>query len=97
LDEAKRRNQNNLYNGLLKAVGETIMEGDKTGIANITRRFIQTGTVIEKLYALDMAANNGLLGLKDYIVNLTKDRNEGIARRARRTAEILGIELPDES
>jgi hypothetical protein len=89
LDEAKRRNQTALYNGLLKAVGETIIEGDKTGIANITRRFIQTGTVIEKLYALDMIANNNLSGFESEINTLSEDRNESIARKARRTIEIL--------
>jgi hypothetical protein len=65
------------------------MEGDKTGIANITRRFIQTGTVIEKLYALDMIANNNLTGFESELNTLSEDRNEGIARKARRTIEIL--------
>jgi len=42
-----------------------------------------------------MALNNKLSGLKDEIIVLAKDRNEGIARKARRTAETLGIEIPE--
>ncbi|MCL2804911.1 MAG: HEAT repeat domain-containing protein [Treponema sp.] len=93
LNEAKTKNQNNLYNGFLRIVGETVIEGDKTEITNIAVRFFQTGTVMEKLYALDIAANNNLTSLREHIITLTKDRNESIARKARRIAEGLGIEL----
>ncbi|MDR2541919.1 MAG: HEAT repeat domain-containing protein [Treponema sp.] len=95
LDEAKRANLTNLYNGLLKIVGETVIQGEKTEIENVAMRFIREGTVIERLYALDMAANNNLTGLREHIITLTKDRNESLARRARRTAEQLGIEIPE--
>jgi len=91
LDEAKRTNQTNLYNGLLRIVGETRLSGSKTSIENITRRFMRDGTVIEKLYALDMIANNRLTGFTEEINKLAEDRNESIARRARRTLEALGI------
>jgi len=91
LDEAKRTNQTNLYNGLLRIVGETRLSGSKTSIENITSRFMREGTVIEKLYALDMIANNRLTGFTDEINKLAEDRNESIARRARRTLEALGI------
>ena len=96
LEEARTRNQTNLYNGLLRVTGETVVEGDKTEIENITRRFLLDGTIIEKLYGLDMALNNSLTGLAEQIIPLTRERNESIARRARRTAEGLGIEIPEE-
>ena len=89
MDDAKRKNQTGLYNGLLKAVGETAVFGDTAEIANITSRFIKTGTVIEKLYALDMIANNNLRGFSDDLNTLAQDKNESIARKARRTLEAL--------
>jgi len=93
LDDAKKRNQTNLYNGFLKVVGETVVEGDKSEIENVARRFMGAG-IIEKLYGLDMALNNKLTGLKEDIVTLAKDKNESISKKARRTAESLGIEIP---
>jgi HEAT repeat protein len=94
LDESKRKNQTSLYNGFLKVVGETIIENDKTEIETVTRRFLSTGGIMEKLYGLDMASNNKLAGLKEEIITLTKDKNESISRKAKRTAENLGIEIP---
>jgi len=95
LDEAKTRNQTALYNGLLRVVGETVAENNRSDLENIARRFMQTGTVMEKLYGLDMAANNGLSSLREEIITLAKDRNESIARKARRIAENLNIEIPE--
>jgi HEAT repeat protein len=93
LDNAKTKNQTALYNGLLKVLGETVVTGDISLMANITGRFLRSGGVVEKLYALDMAANNNISGFADEIKTLAKDRNEGIARRAQRAAERLGIDL----
>jgi len=95
LDEAKKRNQTNLYNGFLKIVGETIVESDKSEIENVAKRFLSTGGIMEKLYGLDMANNNKLTGLKDEIIALTKDKNESLSRKAKRTADALGIEIPE--
>jgi len=94
LDEAKKRNQTSLYNGFLKIVGETAMESDKSEIETVARRFLSTGGIMEKLYGLDMANNNKLTGLKEEIIALTKDKNESLSRKAKRTAESLGIEIP---
>jgi HEAT repeat protein len=96
LEEARTRNQTGLYNGFLKIIGETVVEGDKAEMENITRRFLLNGSLIEKLYGLDMAANNYLTILSAEIKPMAGDRNESIARRARRTAERLGIELSNE-
>jgi len=93
LDEARTRNQTSLYNGLLKVIGETVINGDKTDMENITRRFLRSGTIIEKSYGLDMAVNNNLVMLSDEIKSLTTDRNESLARKAVRTANTLGIEI----
>ena len=93
LDKAKTRNQTALYNGLLKVIGETVISGDKTDMENITRRFLRSGTIIEKSYGLDMAVNNNLVALSDEIKSLTTDRNESLARKAVRTANTLGIEI----
>jgi HEAT repeat protein len=96
LDEARLRNQTNLYNGLLRVTGETVVQGDTTEIESLTRRFMRDGGIMEKLYALDMAANNNLGGLREEIIILSRDRNETLRRRANRTAERLGFEIPDE-
>jgi HEAT repeat protein len=95
LDEAKTKNQTALYNGFLKVVGESVIAGDKSQMETLTRRFLQTGGIMEKLYGLDMAANNELKNLSEEIITLTKDKNESLARKARRTAEKLGIDLTD--
>ena len=93
LDEAKLRNQTALTNGFLKIIGEAKVDGDTSEIENLTRRFLQNGNIIEKLYGLDMAANNNLVSLSVEITALLNDRNESLANKARRTAERLGIEI----
>jgi len=95
LDEAKRKNQTALYNGFLKIVGETTSESDKSEIETLAKRFLTSGGIMEKLYGLDMANNNKLTGLKEEIIALTKDKNESLSRKAKRTAESLGIEIPE--
>jgi hypothetical protein len=93
LDEAKLKNQTALYNGFLKIVGEAKIDGDTGEMERLTRRFLQNGGIMEKLYGLDMAVNNDLKGLSAEIKALTTDKNESLARKARRTAERLGIEI----
>ncbi|HCC37109.1 MAG TPA: hypothetical protein DEQ14_05585 [Treponema sp.] len=88
LDEAKKKNQNPLYNGFLKILGES-RDG---GIEAVTRRLMTSGGIIEMSYALDMAANNNLTSLSEEIKKLAENKNESIARKARRTMEKLGIE-----
>jgi HEAT repeat protein len=85
LDEAKTKNQTALYNGLLKIAGEAKTEK----IEDITRRFLASGGVIEKSYALDMAANNKLKALTEEVRALTADKNQSLARKAQRTLESL--------
>ena len=88
LDEAKQKNQTALYNGLLKIIG-----GTKSGnMEPITRRLMQNSGVIERSYALDMAANNNLTSLAEEIKTIAGDRNESLAAKARRTLEKLGVQ-----
>ncbi|MDR2951912.1 MAG: HEAT repeat domain-containing protein [Treponema sp.] len=92
LDEAKRKNQTALYNGFLKIIGETRLESGAQDLENVARRLL-AGGVIEKLYGLDIAANNGLKGLETEVKAQMNEKNESIARKARQTAEKLGIEI----
>jgi HEAT repeat protein len=96
LEEAKRRSQTKLYNGFLRVTGEAVIEGNKSEAQRIAAQFMRNGTVIEKLYGLDIAGNNKLDSLSEEIIVLTKDKNESLARKARRIAGELGIELPSE-
>jgi HEAT repeat protein len=91
LDEAKQKNQTALYNGLLKVIGEIKDQGQSTGLEAIARRLMQNRGITEKSYALDIAANNSLVSLAPEIKAITEDRNESLARKARRTLERLGI------
>jgi len=93
LDEAKLKNQTVLTNGFLKIIGEARVNGDTSEIENLTRRFLQSGNIMEKLYGLDMAANNNLRNLSVEITALLSDRNESLANKARRTAERLGLDI----
>jgi HEAT repeat protein len=88
LDEAKLKNQTALYNGLLKIMGELKC----SGLEPITLRLIKDRGVVERSYALDIAANNNLISLAADIRIITEDRNESLARKARRTLEKLGIQ-----
>jgi HEAT repeat protein len=87
LDEAKTKNQTPLYNGFLKIIGESKTEK----LEDTARRFLNSGGVLEKSYALDMAANNGFTVLSEEIKALTADKNASLARKAQRTLEKLGI------
>jgi HEAT repeat protein len=86
LDNAKAASQTALYNGLLKVAAES-----KTGkLESITRRFLESGGVTEKSYALDMAVNNNFRGFSQEIKALTEDKNASLARKAKVTLEKLG-------
>jgi HEAT repeat protein len=87
LDEAKKRNQTALYNGLLKDLG-----GAKTPqVEDFTRRLFATGGVIEKSYALDLTANNGFTALADEVRALTDEKNGSLSRKAVLTLQRLGL------
>ena len=89
LDDAKSRNQTALYDSFLRILGPSI----SPDLEPLARRFLAAGTVIEKLYALDMAANNNFTSLEDEIRSCLDERRNGasIARRAETTLEKLGL------
>jgi HEAT repeat protein len=91
IDEAKKKNQTPLYNGLLKNIG-----GAKTpAVENFTRLLLTSGGVIEKSYGLDMAANNEFRSLAAEVRTLTDEKaaggNPSLARKARLTLQKLGL------
>jgi HEAT repeat protein len=89
LDDAKTRNQTALYNGFLRIVSPGI-SGDLEALA---RRFLASGSVIEKSYALDMAVNNNFTSLEEDIRSCLDERRNGasLARKAQTTLEKLGL------
>jgi HEAT repeat protein len=89
LDDAKTRNQTALYNGFLRIVSP----GISTDLEALARRFLATGSVIEKSYALDMAVNNNFTSLEEDIRSCLDERRNGasLARKAQTTLEKLGF------
>jgi HEAT repeat protein len=87
LDDAKRRSQTALYNGLLKDIS-----GAKTpGVEDFVRRLFASGGVVEKSYALDMCIVNEFRGLAGEIRALTPEKNGSLSRKAVVTLERLGL------
>jgi HEAT repeat protein len=77
-EDAKKRNQTSFYNGLLKALGTA-----KTpAVENIAQRFLASGGIIEKSYALDMVVNNRFTSLARDVEALLEDKNQGLSRKA---------------
>jgi hypothetical protein len=88
LDEAKRRNQTTLYNGLLRVIG-----GARTReIESLAERFLATGGVVEKSWALDMINNNSFTRLVPQVELLADPKNGNIARKAQGILENLSRE-----
>jgi 2-hydroxy-3-keto-5-methylthiopentenyl-1-phosphate phosphatase len=87
MEEARQKNQTSLYNGFLRTIGTV----KSAGMEPYALRLIQNRGATEKFTAMDIAANNNLTGLADEIKLLAEDRSESLARKARRTMEILGI------
>jgi HEAT repeat protein len=79
MDDAKSRNQTSLYNGLLNVVGEA----QSNKLETLARRLLGSGDILEKSYALNLAANNNFRSMAEDIRPLTENRNAGLARKAR--------------
>jgi HEAT repeat protein len=88
LGEAKKSNYTSLYNGFLRVLGMA-----KTGkVEDITRAMLTSKEVSEKSYALDLAVTNNFKSLAPEIRAIANDtKNSGLARKASRTLEKLGI------
>jgi HEAT repeat protein len=79
MDDAKSRNQSALYNGLLSVAGTA----QSNKLEPLARRLLSSSDIMEKSYALDLAANNNFRGMIDEIRPLTENRNAALARKAR--------------
>ena len=89
LDEAGAKKQAALYNGFLRILGAA----KDPALESLARRFLASGTVIEKSYALDITANNEFSSLVEDIKPLLDEKKSGasIARKARATLDKLGL------
>jgi HEAT repeat protein len=85
LDDAKGRNQTALYNGFLRVLGSA----KAPSLEAVTRRFLASGGVIEKSYALDMTANNEFRGLIEEVRALADPKNGNLAHKAQAALEKL--------
>jgi hypothetical protein len=84
-DDAKKRNQNSLYNGLLKALSTA-----KTPLVeNLAKRFLVSGGITEKSYALDIIVNNRFTALVRDVEALLEDKNQSLARKAQASLAAL--------
>jgi HEAT repeat protein len=85
MDEAKKRNQNPLYNGLLKVISTA----KTNAVENLVRRFLASGGVTEKSYALDMIAGNRFASFFRDVETLLNQNNASLSRKAQTTLAIL--------
>jgi HEAT repeat protein len=90
LEDAQKRKQTPLYNGFLRILGPSL----SPSLEDLARRFLASGTVIEKSYALDMTVNNEFSGLADDVRRLLDEKKNGasLARKARSTLDKLGLD-----
>ena len=90
MEDARTRNQTALYNGFLRILSP----GVSRDLETIARRFLTSGSVIEKSYALDIAVNNNFVSLEPEIRACLDDRrnNASLIRKAQMTLEKLGFE-----
>jgi HEAT repeat protein len=94
LDDAASRKQTALYNGFLRILGAA----RDPSLESLARRFLATGTVIEKSYALDMIQNNQFATLAENIKPLLDEKKNGasLSRKAQTTLDKLGIPPEEE-
>jgi HEAT repeat protein len=84
-NDAKKKNQNILAKGLLKA-----LSGAKTNkVENLTAQLFASKDVTDKFYALDMTANNGFTAFISEAEKLAENQNASLSRRAKSTLEKL--------
>jgi HEAT repeat protein len=90
LEDAKNRKQTPLYNGFLRILGPSL----SPSLEDLAKRFLASGTVIEKSYALDMTVNNEFRGLADDVRQLLDEKKNGasLSRKARSALDKLGLE-----
>jgi len=87
MDEARRLRQTPLYNGFLRAI--SLAKTQK--VEGLVKRFLDSGDVIEKSFALDMTLNNEFRSFAPEIRLLLNGRNAALSRKAEATLEKLGL------
>jgi HEAT repeat protein len=85
MDDAKKRNQTPLYNGLIKAVSTA----KTNSVESLARRFLASGGVIEKSYALDIVTANRFTSLSRDVESLLDQKNTSLIRKAQATLAVL--------
>jgi HEAT repeat protein len=92
LDEAKTKNQTALYNGLSKIIAAA----ETSKVSDLAARFLASGGVVERSYAMDMIVKNDLRNLADQIQPFTDEKKYGsLSRKARTTLEKMGIAVKE--
>jgi len=89
MDEAKKKNQTQLYNGFIRILGTAKTQK----LEDLAARLLKDGSIVEKSLAIDLAAANGYHGLAEQIRPLTdaKSGSPGLARKAQDALETLGL------
>jgi HEAT repeat protein len=85
LDDAQKKRQTALYNGLLRVLSAAT----SPKLEPLARRFFASGTALEKSCALDITLNNKLTSLRDDVRALTDPKNGNLASKAQRVLEGL--------
>ncbi|MDR2901262.1 MAG: HEAT repeat domain-containing protein [Treponema sp.] len=92
LDEAKTKNLTVLYNGLSKIIATA----ETSKVSDLASRFLASGGVVERSYAMDMILKNGFSTLADQIQPFVDEKKYGsLARKARSTLEKMGIPVKE--
>ena len=92
LDDAKKRNQNALYNNLSRIIATA----DTSKVSGLAARFLDSGGVVERSNAMDMMVKNNLRELADKVQPFTDEKKYGtLARKARSTLEKMGIPIKE--
>ncbi|MDR2210430.1 MAG: HEAT repeat domain-containing protein [Spirochaetaceae bacterium] len=87
LDEAKAKNQTNLYAGLLRILGSAKSDT----LEDLARRFFALGGVVEKSYAIDICANNNFRNLAGELRQLSDPKNGSLSRKSLALLEEWGL------
>jgi hypothetical protein len=85
MDEAQKKRQNTLYNGLLRLFSTA----KSSKLEPLARRFFAAGSASEKSCALDITRNNKFYSLKDQVTALTDKKNGALAAKAENVLENL--------
>ncbi|GHV81478.1 PBS lyase [Spirochaetia bacterium] len=84
-EDAQKRRQTPLYNGLLRVISTAKTQS----LEDFALRLLSSGGVIEKSYSLDMIINNGFRSLLPQVEELLDPKNGSLSRKAQVTLDKL--------